>query len=152
MIAAARSPLRARFGWGIALPAALLLAFVILLTLSARGREWAPAVALVFGIMLVPGVMLANAWLLFMGWPRRWLLLAGCALPAYVAAALALLVHGSRGEDNPGAWMLAPFFALLESPGSPGMAALSIAWVAAMAALVVAAMRRERRLAASLLQ
>jgi len=148
----ARPSIAARFGWGIALPAALLSAFILVLVLATgQGREWAPAVALFFGIAAIPGTMLANAALLFVGWPRRDLLLAGLVLPAYVAVALAIFVHGRRGDENAGAGMLAPYVGLIEAAHERGIN-LWVPWAAAMAALVAAAILCERRRGRTLLE
>ncbi len=117
--------------------------FLVLAT--GRGREWAPVAALMFGLLALPGCMLADGWLLFVSLRRPLLLLAGLAVPAYVAVALTIFVHGSRGERNAGAAMLETYFDLVDAAEGRGML-FFLLWLAAMAALVVTAVRRERRL------
>lgn len=75
-----------KIGLGILLPTMAFVAYQVVLIEAARGRgDWA-GMGLAFGsFVLVPGLLIANCWVLFRGWRRRLaLLLSGFVLPGVI--------------------------------------------------------------------
>lgn len=86
----------AKLGCGVVLPAILFVIYQILLLVSLdSGGGW-DGIALAFGsLVIVPGLLIANGWTLFLSWPRKSpLFFAGMALPALVGVMELLMVHG----------------------------------------------------------
>jgi hypothetical protein len=86
----------AKFGYGIFLPVVFFVACQILLILSLdSGGGW-DGIGLAFGsLVIVPALLIANCWVLFIVWRRRsTVILAGTMLPAGIGAMEFLLVHG----------------------------------------------------------
>lgn len=112
-----RSPVSrsAKLGCGIVLPIVLFVIYQILLLVSLdSGGGW-DGMAIAFGsLLIVPGLLIANCWTLFLSWPRKsTLFVAGTALPALVGVMELLMVHGPyriRWAIN--AAFVAPFIGL----------------------------------------
>lgn len=133
-----------RFWLGVALPAVLLAAWILLVVLTGHGREWAPVVALFGGFVALPLVLLGGCWVLFVRWrsPAR-LALAGLILPALVGGAVAAFVHGSGAVHRTAAMLLAPFLALGGIAGHYPLASF-VAWGLALGVVIFVAHRRGR--------
>jgi hypothetical protein len=131
-----------RFWLGVALPAVLLAAWILLVVLTGHGREWAPAVALFGAFVALPLVLLGGCWVLFVRWrsPAR-LAFAGLVLPAIVGGAVAAFVHGAGAVHRAGAMLLAPFLALGGIAGHYPLASF-VAWGLALGLVIVAARGR----------
>ena len=133
-----------RFWLGVALPAALLAAWILLVVLTGHGREWAPVVALVGAFVALPLVLLAGCWVLFVSWrSHARLALAGLILPALIGGGIAAFVHGGGAVHRAGAMLLAPFLALGGIAGHFPLASF-VAWGLALGLAIVAARRRGR--------
>jgi len=126
--------------WGVVLPALMLCGWVALL--MATATEFMPLLLLVLAIVVVPAVMLANCWTLFVAWRGSLpLLLAGFAIPALSAAVLTTFAHGRGAAQRIAEAVLAPFGVALKAGGELLLALLA-AWLLAMAGLFLWARRR----------
>lgn len=86
----------ARLGCGVVLPTILFVIYQILLLVSLdSGGGW-DGIGIAFGsLIVVPGLLIANCWTLFLPWQRKsTLFFAGTALPALVSVMELLMVHG----------------------------------------------------------
>lgn len=135
----------ARFGLGVALPAALLAAWILLVVLTGGGREWAPVIALVGAFVALPLAILLDCWVLFVDWRgRARLALAGLILPAIVGAGIAAFVHGSGDVHRAGAIVLGPFLVAGKAAGHYPLVAFLI-WGIALSGTILAARARAAR-------
>lgn len=130
----------AKLWWGVILPALMLCGWVVLL--MATTREFMPLLLLVLAIVVVPAVMLANCWTLFVAWRGSLpLLLAGLAIPALAGAVLTTFVHGRGAAQRMAEAVLTPFGVALKAGGELLLALLAT-WLLAMAGLFLWARRR----------
>lgn len=137
-------PVATRFWLGVALPAALLAAWILLVVLTGQGREWAPVAALLGAFVALPLVLLAGCWVLFVHWrSHARLAFAGLILPAIVGGGIAAFVHGAGAVQRAGALLLAPFLALGGVAGHFPLASF-VAWGLALGLVIFAARRRGR--------
>jgi hypothetical protein len=90
-------------GWGLLVPAVLLTGWDVILGGASRGSGGFEAAFLVItGLVVIPGIVVANCWLYFVRWPGRGtLLLAGLVLPGLMALAQTLLFFGPRRLLDP---------------------------------------------------
>jgi hypothetical protein len=133
-----------RFWLGVALPAALLAAWILLVVLAGGGREWAPVVALIGAFVALPLAILLNCWVLFVDWRgHARLALAGLILPAIVGAGIAAFVHGSGDVHRAGAMVLVPFLVAGKVAGHYPLVAF-LAWGVALSSVILAARARAR--------
>ena len=134
----------ARFWLGMALPTFCLAVFTVLLALiGGRGKEFAPILLLLMALVALPLTMLANGWTLFVGWRRSRLVAGACVLPAIVAVAMAMFLHGPHYDRGLPAVILAPCLTALEVASKHPVVAFA-AWVLCIAALVLLARRVHR--------
>lgn len=96
-----RSPVSraAKLGCGIVLPTVVFVIYQIVLLVSLdSGGGW-DGMAIAFGsLVIVPALLIANCWTLFLPWQRKsTLFFAGTALPALVGVMELLMVHGPYG-------------------------------------------------------
>ena len=110
----------AKFGYGVALPVLALLVCQMLLILSLDSSGSWEGIGLAFGTLaIVPGMLVANCWVLARPWIARGrILVAGLALPAVLIFAEFLWLHGGPFRRIINAAFVAPFvwvwlFALL---------------------------------------
>jgi hypothetical protein len=132
----------ARFGLGVALPAALLAAWILLVVLTGGGREWAPVIAMVGAFVALPLALLLDCWVLFVDWrSHARLAFAGLILPALVGAGIAAFVHGSGAVHRAGAIVVVPFLAAGKAAGHAPLVAFVI-WGVALSGVILAARAR----------
>jgi hypothetical protein len=86
----------------------------------------------------VPALVLLNCWVLFVDWPRRFLLVASASvLPAVLALGCILFVHGSGRWQELGLIPLVPFLMVPMN----GLGTLGVLWALSIALLLIAAQR-----------
>jgi len=110
----------AKFGYGVALPVLVLLVCQALLILSLDSSGSWDGIGLALGsLVIVPGMLVANCWVLARPWIARGRILgAGLALPAALVFVEFLWLHGGPLRRIINAAFVAPFvwvwlFALL---------------------------------------
>ena len=99
---------RAILGNGLLLPVALLVTFEVALAEASRGEGGFEAAYLaIIGILVTPGLLLANCWLFFRRWHSHWrVFFAGLALPMLMGVSLALMLYAPRDLSRWGNSML----------------------------------------------
>lgn len=86
----------AKLGYGVLLPAILFIVYQIVLIGSMNSTGGWEGMGIAFGsLVIVPALLIANCWVLFVAWMRRTaVMLAGIALPAVIGTAEYFLLHG----------------------------------------------------------
>jgi hypothetical protein len=127
---------------GVCAPAAMLIVLLALIIAGARGSEeqarhfasavfWASFVA-------VPGIGLANCWVIFRAWPRGWRLFgAGMLLPIAYAAAAFVAVHATTPLASVGLGVILKPFHLIFRLLTPNPHKVQMAGLAALVTLVI---------------
>ena len=106
---------KAIIGYGLLVPVAVLVAFDFILGEASRGKGGFEAAWLVIvGIVIVPGLLVANCWLFFVRWSgRTWVFFAGLVLPTLMGVAQAAFLYGPREFSRWGNAVLTAWPALL---------------------------------------
>jgi hypothetical protein len=105
-----RLRLSTKFWLGAVIPAIGLALLMTAVIASGRGKGEAPMLVFFTSLAAVPAVLLLNCWVLFVAWSSLTrLLVAGCAIPAFVSMGAVLLVHGTGRWGEAGMIVLYPF-------------------------------------------
>ncbi len=101
----------AKFGYGLALPVLVLFLCQVLLLLSLSGSgSWDGMGLGLATLFILPGMLVANCWVLPWPWTtRRQLFAAGLALPALLVLAEFLWLYGGPARRLIHAAFVAPF-------------------------------------------
>lgn len=102
----------AKIGYGILIPVLGFIGFQAALIQSTSGTGSWDGMGIAFGsIVLVPGLLITNGWILPLRWNRRsTVLLAGLGLPAVIALLEYLWLYGNASRWLINAAFVAPFY------------------------------------------
>lgn len=102
----------AKLSYGILLPILLFVFYQLVLIGSKDGSGSWDGMSIFFGsLFIVPALLIANCWVLFIAWTRKFsLILAGILLPTVIGAMEFFWMHGpSRIHSAINAAFVAPF-------------------------------------------